>query len=112
LKILICGVCGERAPGKQHWNHDTGYGICPRCAASLAADPREHVRDELKGYGKPGVNYAVHLHSGCSIGMLVAWHTLADDGEYHGWHVGTLKEWDNRTAVVREDGKDVAVRGD
>jgi hypothetical protein len=112
MKILTCGVCGERAPGKQHWNHDAGFGLCPRCAYRLAADPREHVRGELLGYGTPGVNYAAPLSDACDPGMLVAWHTLADDGEFHGWHVGTLKEWDNGTAIVRTaDGREKAVQG-
>ncbi len=89
MKILKCGCCGEAAPGKQHFNQDTGFGLCPRCA--------------------PGVNFAMPLNDQCQPGMLVAWHTIADDGEYHGWHVGVLKEWDNGTAIVREDSKEKAV---
>ena len=112
MKILTCGCCGERAPGKQHWNHDTGYGLCPRCALMFATDPREHMREELKGYGKAGVNYAAPLTRECVPGMLVAWKTLADDGEYHGFRVGKLKEWDNGTAIVLENGKETAVRCD
>jgi len=41
---LTCCICGEGA-GKwhQHWNRDTGYGICVACVASEAArlDPEE-----------------------------------------------------------------------
>jgi hypothetical protein len=59
-----------------------------------------------------GANYAAPLSDACDPGMLVAWHTLADDGEFHGWHVGTLKEWDNGTAIVRTaDGREKAVQG-
>lgn len=109
MKILSCGCCGGRAPGKQHWNHDTGFGLCPRCAVYLAARGKN---DELKGYGTPGVHYAVRVTRATSLGSLVVWHTLADDGDYHGWHVGVLKEFDNGTAIVREDGKEVAVRAE
>lgn len=110
MKILICGCCGERAPGKQHWNHDTGFGLCPRCAERFATDGREHVLDELRGYGTPGVNFAAPLTRLAAPGMLVAWKTLAEDGEYHGYHVGTLKEWDNGTAIVGSKGQEQAVR--
>lgn len=34
---LTCSVCGAGA-GRwaQHWNRDTGYGICAACAATEA----------------------------------------------------------------------------
>ncbi len=112
MKILTCGCCGERAPSnKQHWNQDTGFGLCPRCVPHILNNPRAGI-EELKGYGKPGVNYATPLTAEWAPGLLVAWHTFADDGEYHGWHVGVLKEFDNGTAIIRENGKDVAVRAD
>lgn len=111
MKILKCGCCGERAPGKQHWNQDTGFGLCPRCVPYILNNPRAGV-EELRAYGTPGVNYATPLVAGLDPGLLVAWKTLADDGEFHGWHVGTLKEWDNGTAIVRADGKDHAARCD
>lgn len=56
LKHLTCCVCGAGA-GKfeQHWNRDTGYGICPRCVAEEAG---KSTPEELASrYGKPGVNY-------------------------------------------------------
>lgn len=51
-----CCVCGTYA-GKwlQHWNRDTGYGICPRCVAEEAG---RCTPDDLQDlYGKPGVHY-------------------------------------------------------
>ena len=110
MKILKCGCCGERAPGRQHWNQDTGFGLCPRCVPFILNNPRAGI-DELRGYGTPGFNFAVPITLGewCKKGALVAWHTVADDGEFHGWHVGTFKEWDNGTAIVLEDGKEKAV---
>ena len=111
MRILTCGCCGERAPGKQHWNQDKGFGLCPRCVPAILNNPRAGL-DELKGYGTPGVNFAAPLARDCAPGMLVAWKTVADDGEYHGYHVGTLKEWDNGTAIVRTEAGEKAVRCD
>lgn len=110
MRILICGCCGERAPAvKQHWNQDSGFGLCPRCVPFILDNPRAG-QDELKGYGKPGTNFAAPLVPGLEPGSLVAWKTLAEDGDYHGYHVGVLVSYDNGTAVVREGLKDVAVR--
>jgi len=56
LKDLTCCVCGGAA-GRfaQHWNRDTGYGICARCAAEEAG---QSTPEELVSrYGTPGVNY-------------------------------------------------------
>lgn len=54
---LDCCVCGAGA-GRwaQHWNRDTGYGICGQCAAEQAAIETPERMQEL--YGTPGVNYA------------------------------------------------------
>ncbi len=113
MKILICGCCGERAPAlKQHWNQDTGYGLCPRCVPFILNNPRAGL-EELKGYGTPGYNFAIPIIPGLAVGSLVAWHTVADDGEFRGWHVGTLKAWDNGTAIVKElNGTEKAIRAD
>jgi hypothetical protein len=111
MKILICGCCGGRAPGKQHWNHDTGYGLCPACVPVILNNPRAGI-EELKGYGKPGVNFAVPLCPGLAPGLLVAWKTLAGDGEFNGYRVGTLVEWDNGTAVIRTKEGKSAIRAD
>lgn len=108
MKILTCGCCGERAPGSQHWNQDIGFGICPRCVISVLNNPRAG-EEELKGYGIPGVHFANPLRNTWQPGMLVAWHTVAADGEFHGWHVGTFKEWDNGTAIVRFEGREKGV---
>lgn len=52
---LTCCVCGDYA-GRwtQHWNRDTGYGICRRCV-----DESPETPDEIRNlYGVEGVNYA------------------------------------------------------
>lgn len=64
-KHLECCVCGADA-GKfqQHWNRDTGYGICPSCVAEEAG---WHTAEELQSlYGKVGVNYdqPLYRHNG------------------------------------------------
>ena len=32
LRTLICGCCGSYTRGRQWWNSDNGYGLCPECA--------------------------------------------------------------------------------
>lgn len=53
---LECCVCGQYA-GKfvQHYNRDTGYGICGFCAAEQAGNETPENMEKL--YGKGGVNY-------------------------------------------------------
>lgn len=53
---LTCCVCGEPAGRwQQHWNRDTGWGICPTCAIEQAKrEPPERMAER---YGQPGVNY-------------------------------------------------------
>ena len=66
---LTCACCGSDA-GKwhQHFNQDTGYGVCARCRDWIQArgmDPGEFRQT----YGKPGVNYEANKSStsaGCS----------------------------------------------
>ena len=58
MRNLVCCVCGENA-GKfhQHWNRDTGYGVCRRCVEWVAS--RGSYGDEIESlYGKEGINYA------------------------------------------------------
>ena len=55
---LECCCCGENAGRwQQHWNRDTGYGICAKCIAWHRK--RGTDEDEIADlYGKEGVNYA------------------------------------------------------
>lgn len=53
---LECCICGGGAGSfEQHWNRDTGYGVCPSCVAEEAARSTPEQLEQL--YGKPGVNY-------------------------------------------------------
>jgi len=55
---LACCVCGEDAgKWKQHWNRDTGYGICRSCVEWVASRGETEAQI-LDYYGKEGVNYA------------------------------------------------------
>lgn len=31
LKTLICACCGGYTKGRQWWNQDAGFGLCPKC---------------------------------------------------------------------------------
>ena len=112
MKTLTCSCCGSRTKGKQHWNRDKGYGLCPKCVHWFVE--RGNL-DELKASGTPGVNFAAPLSLECLPGMLVGWKTRDVGSDWDSWHIGTLKEFDNGTAIVSEFGllderKEVAVR--
>ena len=57
IRRLRCCCCDERAgTWAQHWNRDTGYGICPSCVTRQ----RKRGTDDaeiLRLYGVAGVNY-------------------------------------------------------
>jgi len=57
LRNLECCCCGESAGRwKQHYNRDTGYGICAKCIEWLTS--RGESAEEIKSlYGTAGVNY-------------------------------------------------------
>ena len=54
-KTLICCCCGMYTKGRQWWNRDNGYGICPRCVGE------EKQRNDAIGikssYGEKNVHY-------------------------------------------------------
>lgn len=56
-RSLTCCVCGEPAGRyEQHWNRDTGYGICAACVAWLRG--RGESEEEIKSsYGIEGTNF-------------------------------------------------------
>jgi hypothetical protein len=58
IRHMTCYVCGEDAgTHEQHWNRDTGYGICPTCVQWEQSHgmSQDEVRDL---YGIEGVNYS------------------------------------------------------
>lgn len=59
VRSLRCTCCGEHAGRwEQHWNQDTGYGLCAKCRDWIWERAPQHERDRFEQtYGKPGVNY-------------------------------------------------------
>ena len=56
MTAKVCCVCGGATKGVQHWNRDTGYGICPKCIAWLRS--RKTTESEILDlYGKEGINF-------------------------------------------------------
>lgn len=55
VRRMTCCCCGGYAGRfEQHWNRDTGYGICRPCVLRWYKDPEE-IASSL---GKEGVNWA------------------------------------------------------
>jgi hypothetical protein len=55
---LTCSCCGDDAGRHvQHYNRDTGYGICAKCVAWLRSR-NEPEAEITKNYGIEGVNFA------------------------------------------------------
>jgi hypothetical protein len=57
LTRLTCCCCGDDAgQWKQHWNRDTGYGICTDCVVWLRSRGTSEP-EILDLYGVEGVNW-------------------------------------------------------
>jgi len=51
---LICACCGKYTKGKQWWNQDKGYGLCPECGDWILS--RGETVEEMEfTYGKRGI---------------------------------------------------------
>jgi hypothetical protein len=58
VRRMTCCVCGDDAGTfKQHWNRDTGYGICAPCIV-FVRDRGASENEIADFYGIAGVNYA------------------------------------------------------
>jgi hypothetical protein len=57
IRRLECCCCGgDAGRWHQHWNRDTGYGICMKCIDYCKGHGMD--ADEIKGsYGIEGVNF-------------------------------------------------------
>lgn len=58
---LICCSCGEGTMGRQWWNRDTGYGICPSCAKRWAEHRLVGPEELERSCGKRGVHWGIGL---------------------------------------------------
>ena len=56
-EYLTCCCClGDAGKWEQHWNRDTGYGVCASCVDWLRS--RGESEEEIKrNYGIEGVNW-------------------------------------------------------
>lgn len=61
-KTLICACCGKYTKGRQWWNQDTGYGLCPDCyKKNLKRDIKLYGRDmAMKSMQASYGNYGTH----------------------------------------------------
>lgn len=58
-RSLNCNCCGGRAGRhKQHWNQDTGYGICRPCVLKWYRGKAHTDADIEQLFGKEGVSWA------------------------------------------------------
>jgi hypothetical protein len=57
VRNLTCCCCGARAGRwQQHWNRDTGFGVCADCVEGMRK--RGTTEAEIADcYGKEGVNW-------------------------------------------------------
>jgi hypothetical protein len=68
IRRLLCSCCGASTCGRQWFNMDTGYGICPPCWKSVAKrrpfgeEPMTH-EEMVRTWGHPGVHHSL------SVGM-------------------------------------------
>ena len=108
---LQCTCCGSEAIARQWWNQDTGFGLCGPCAVIVATHrpfghdpmPPEEFR---RSYGEAGFHFAIPLIRDLSLGTLVWWKTMDEQV-----HAGSLKSYDNGTAIVGVHGdEEKAVR--
>lgn len=61
IRRLTCCCCGASTKGRQWWNRDTGFGLCPKCADWIAG--RETPEDMERSYGVKGIHYAVEAEA-------------------------------------------------
>ena len=55
MKSLECCCCGRGTKGRQWWNRDKGYGLCPSCAEQKKG---YETKEQMEfSYGYEGVHY-------------------------------------------------------
>lgn len=58
IRTLTCCCCGEATRGRQWWNRDTGYGICPQCVEYVRSKG-ESEEEIAKLYGERGIHWGL-----------------------------------------------------
>ena len=70
IRHMECCVCGDDAGQfEQHWNCDTGYGICRKCV-DWVRSRGETDAEILDLYGVEGANYAAPAEQAEGCGMI------------------------------------------
>lgn len=58
VKHMTCAVCDQPTKGRQWWNRDKGFGVCPKCIDRMKG--RGTSDEEIENlYGKKGVHWGV-----------------------------------------------------
>ena len=55
IQSLTCCCCGAETRGRQWYNRDTGYGLCPKCAQWIAT--RKTLEEMQENFGEAEVHY-------------------------------------------------------
>lgn len=55
-RTLTCCCCGESTRGRQWWNRDIGFGVCPPCVVFVRRKGETQIQSL---YGIAGVHYDV-----------------------------------------------------
>lgn len=60
-RTLTCCCCGGTSRGRQWFNQDMGYGLCPSCGDWIPSRPGHQMTadDMERTYGKRGVHWDV-----------------------------------------------------
>ena len=64
VRTLTCCVCGASTRGRQWWNRDTGYGVCPPCVQFVRKSNERLGLTDLEDsperlYGIQGIHWDV-----------------------------------------------------
>ena len=54
IRWLVCCCCGSHTLGRQWWNRDQGFGLCPSCW-------RTHYQHEPNSCGVKGYHFAIRI---------------------------------------------------
>jgi hypothetical protein len=56
IRLLTCCCCGASTRGRQWWNRDTGFGLCPRCI-TFVGDADVPMGTTVSAYGIRGHHF-------------------------------------------------------
>lgn len=59
IRRLTCAVCGSSTKGRQWYNRDTGFGVCPSCIVWIKSKNNyDSTPEQIKSlYGIEGTHY-------------------------------------------------------